>query len=133
MPIGWDDGDAGGYGPAPTPAPVATADPLDPWAHGDDGTPDGGQWSEPVAEEQGYWAWVEWEEETVYEVQFFAWQVAFDGRLCPECFSRNGDEWEAGEGVYPPLHPNCRCQRVYSRSEWRTRFETVGEWRWVPS
>ena len=121
MPIGFEAEDAGG---GPSPAPVAT-DPLDPWGHPAEPPP------EQVA--AGYWAWVEVEQEEVYEVVYTVWTTQDDGAVCPECGPLAGDAWEEGEGPVPPLHPNCRCSRVYGWSEWQTRTVTVWEERWFPA
>lgn len=133
MPIGFDDDVGGGGGGAPpATAPPPAADPLDPWAHGGSAEGDSG-WSEPVAEDGGSWAWVEVESEEVVEVIFERWDANLDNRLCPECGALDGTVWEQGEGSFPPLHANCRCERVYDHSEWQTRTVTVWEQRWVPA
>ena len=123
MPIGFDPGDGGYTTPAP-PANEGSAG-LDPWGHA----------PEPAPEDEaaGYWAWVEVEQEEVYEVVFTVWATAGDGKVCPECGPLDGEAWEEGDGPSPPLHPNCRCERVYGWSEWRTRTVTVWEQRWVPA
>ena len=129
MPIGFDPGDGGGGG-SPPPAPPPS-DPLDPWAHPPDDGADG--WSEPAGEEGGSWTWVAVEEEEVFEVVFERWDAHFDTRVCPECWTLDGEVWERGAGPHPPLHPSCRCARVYDHSEWQTRVVTVWEQQWVPA
>jgi len=54
------------------------------------------------------------------------WETGADERVCPECGPLHGMTWPEGEGPVPPLHVNCRCQRVHAFVEWRTR--DVDEW-----
>jgi hypothetical protein len=125
MPIGFDPGDGGYTTPPPATAPPTSGDPLDPWGH--DGAPP------PETESQGSWGWVEVEQEEVTEVRIYAWATQEDGRVCPECGPLDGELFDEGEGIFPPLHPGCRCARVYVWSEWRTRPVTVWEETWIPA
>jgi len=125
MPIGFDSGDFGGSGGPTDWRPGAPLDPvadlraqLDPW-------------SAPEPVETGFWAWAEVDASTVYPVPFEVWLVAPDERLCPECAPLAGMVWEAGQGRLPPLHSNCRCRRLHHHTEWRTRYATAWELRWV--
>lgn len=138
MPIGFDPGDFGGG------SGNAGGDPTD-WRPGTPYSPGQGGGQDPVADlrarldpwaapgpvETGIWAWVEVEMETVYPVPFEVWVVAPDERLCPECAPLAGAVWEVGSGRVPPLHPNCRCRRAHHHTEWRTRFASAWELRWV--
>lgn len=77
------------------------------------------------------WEWVETIVEIVrwvrvvvmeiYGVPMERWQTHADERTCPQCASRNGAIFEQGTGEAPPLHTNCRCQRVFAYTDWRTR------------
>ncbi len=49
------------------------------------------------------------------------WETASDENVCPICGPYAGRVWRADEGPQPPLHPNCRCQRVYAFTTWTTR------------
>lgn len=49
------------------------------------------------------------------------WVTAFDERVCPVCGPYAGRVWPSDDGPFPPLHPNCRCGRVYAFTTWRTR------------
>jgi hypothetical protein len=49
------------------------------------------------------------------------WQTAADERVCPICGPYVGRAWPQGEGPSPPLHPNCRCVRVYAFTTWQVR------------
>ncbi|MEJ7762381.1 MAG: hypothetical protein WKF80_06270 [Thermomicrobiales bacterium] len=138
MPIGFDPGDFGGGNGG------SGGDPTD-WRPGTPYSPGQGQAHDPVADlrarldpwaapepvETGIWAWVEVELATVYPVRFEVWLVAPDERLCPECAPLGGAVWEAGAGRVPPLHPNCRCLRAHHHTEWRTRYASAWELRWV--
>ena len=120
MPIGLDPGDGGGA-TAP-PAGTDGTGVLDPWGHE----------AEPAAE-TGFWAWVAVDAGTVYPVVWTRWETQEDERVCPECGPLDGLVWEEGAGVMPPLHVNCRCERVYAWTEWRTREATTWELRWIPA
>jgi hypothetical protein len=63
----------------------------------------------------------------VYPVTWERWETGADERVCPECGPLHGQAWPDGEGDVPPVHVNCRCQRVYAFTEWRTRW--IAEWR----
>lgn len=83
---------------------------------------------ELVEQVVGAFIWVLETVEIVYPVVFERWQTAADERVCPECGPLHGMVWEAEQGgPQPPLHVNCRCQRVVAWTEWRTRY--VDEWR----
>lgn len=75
----------------------------------------------------GAFVWVLERVEILYPVRFERWQTASDERVCPECGPVNGHVWDAGTGPHPPVHVNCRCQRVPAWTEWRSRF--VDKWR----
>ncbi len=64
-------------------------------------------------------AWERWRE--AYPVIFETWRTTADERVCPICGPLAGLEFEADIGPQPPLHHNCRCQRVTTRVEWRLR------------
>lgn len=49
------------------------------------------------------------------------WETASDEKVCPICGPYAGRVWRAGDGPQPPLHPNCRCQRVYAFTTWTVR------------
>ena len=46
------------------------------------------------------------------------WETASDEKVCPICGPYAGRVWRATDGPQPPLHPNCRCQRVYAFTTW---------------
>jgi hypothetical protein len=50
-----------------------------------------------------------------------SWQTASDEKVCPICGPYAGRVWQESDGPRPPLHPNCRCQRVYAFTTWITR------------
>lgn len=49
------------------------------------------------------------------------WQTASDEKVCPVCGPYAGHVWKADDGPQPPLHPNCRCQRVHAFTTWIAR------------
>lgn len=49
------------------------------------------------------------------------WETASDEKVCPICGPYAGHIWKKDDGPHPPLHPNCRCQRVYAFTTWTTR------------
>ena len=49
------------------------------------------------------------------------WETASDEKVCPVCGPYAGRVWRANEGPQPPLHPNCRCQRVFAFTTWTVR------------
>lgn len=49
------------------------------------------------------------------------WETASDERVCPVCGPFAGRVWRADDGPQPPLHPNCRCQRVFAYTTWIVR------------
>jgi predicted nucleic acid-binding Zn ribbon protein len=49
------------------------------------------------------------------------WETSGDDRVCPICGPYAGRVWRADEGPQPPLHPNCRCQRVDAFVTWQLR------------
>lgn len=118
MPIGWNAGDGGATYYAPGPGAVFGEEPAP------DPAPD-----ETTAD--GFWTWVEVDAETVYPVVWTRWATAEDERVCPECGPLDGAVWEADDGPASPLHVNCRCQRLYAFTEWRTRPTTTWEQRWI--
>lgn len=46
------------------------------------------------------------------------WETASDEKVCSICGPYTGHVWKKDEGPQPPLHPNCRCQRVYAFTTW---------------
>ncbi|TXG86765.1 MAG: hypothetical protein E6R14_02415 [Thermomicrobiales bacterium] len=58
----------------------------------------------------------------VIEAQVYTrWETASDETVCPVCGPYAGRVWRSDDGPQPPLHPNCRCQRVYAYTTWTTR------------
>ena len=49
------------------------------------------------------------------------WETATDEKVCPICGPYAGRVWRAADGPQPPLHPNCRCQRVFAFTTWTVR------------
>lgn len=49
------------------------------------------------------------------------WETASDETVCPVCGPYAGHVWKHDDGPHPPLHPNCRCRRVYAFTAWATR------------
>lgn len=126
--IGYDAGGPGGAGWSPQPA----ADRVrDMWRGRDTWLPRATQALEPV------WGWVEEVFErtiTVLEtveiltpIPIERWVTAGDERTCPECAPLHGRTWREGAGPLPPVHVNCRCQRVFAFTEWERR--EVQAWR----
>lgn len=60
-------------------------------------------------------------------VRYESWQTQVDERTCPICGQLDGEVWPEGEGFTPPIHDNCRCQRVYHHTELRRRL--IEQWR----
>ncbi|MDQ3044819.1 MAG: phage head morphogenesis protein [Chloroflexota bacterium] len=86
----------------------------------------------PVKSSQGFWTWIEVDATSSQVVIWTSWATGDDERVCPECGPLDGLSWEEGAGPEPPLHINCRCERVYAFTDWRTRYATVWELRWIP-
>ena len=126
MPIGFNPGELGGGGvrdtatprPRPVPTPVPASRPS----------------IDDVLDEigRGLWNWVAVLTQEVTPVVWTRWATAEDERVCPECAPLDGLVWPDGEGSAPPLHPSCRCERVFAFTEWRTRQTTGWELRWMP-
>jgi hypothetical protein len=49
------------------------------------------------------------------------WETASDEKVCPVCGPYAGRTWRADDGPHPPLHPNCRCRRVFAFTTWTVR------------
>ncbi len=49
------------------------------------------------------------------------WETASDESVCPTCGPYAGRVWRSDDGPQPPLHPNCRCQRVFAFTTWTVR------------
>ncbi len=60
-------------------------------------------------------------------VRYESWQTQSDERTCPVCGALDGQVWREDEGFMPPVHDNCRCQRVYHHTEFRKRF--IEQWK----
>lgn len=65
--------------------------------------------------------------EILAPIRIERWATANDERTCPECAPLHGATWREGDGPVPPLHVNCRCQRVVAWTDWQRR--EVQEWR----
>lgn len=103
MPIGFDRGDAGG---APLGlATVAVRPILD----------------QPDESEVDRWSWIDILRRLLRPIVYTRWVTARDERVCPECGPLDGLVWEATAGPSPPLHVNCRCQRIFAYTEWHLR------------
>lgn len=48
----------------------------------------------------------------IESINYKNWRAILDLRTCTDCRSRHGKIYSIEEipGVYPPLHPNCRCE-----------------------
>ena len=58
----------------------------------------------------------------IIEAQIWTrWETASDENVCPVCGPYAGRVWRADDGPQPPLHPNCRCQRVFAFTTWTIR------------
>jgi len=79
---------------------------------------------------RGLWSWVAVLTQELTPVVWTRWATAVDERVCPECAPFDGLAWPEGDGPVPPLHPSCRCARVYAFTEWRSRETTTWELRW---
>jgi hypothetical protein len=108
MPIGYDSG-GGGYQSRP---PVNY------------GTPAPARDNDPSTRETTWRAEVLDETHRILE----RWYTAGDARTCPICAPLNGTIYWQGEGPYPPLHPNCRCQRLFDQDFVTVRYY----WKEVP-
>ncbi len=76
-------------------------------------TPDGGgQTSEE--KERDRWSWVDAIDGLVVPVVWTRWATREDERVCPECGPIDDLVWPEDAGPSPPLHVNCRCERVYA-------------------
>ena len=53
------------------------------------------------------------------------WHTAEDERVCPECSPLDKRWYEQGKGPVPPLHDNCRCERVLV---WWDCYQSDGTW-----
>lgn len=126
--IGFDTGGPGGGGWDPQPA----ADRIrDVWNDRDTWLPRVTAPLEPI------WEWIEEIVERTISVletievldpiRIERWVTAGDERTCPECAPLHGRTWQEGDGPMPPLHVNCRCQRVFAWTDWQRR-EVLG-WR----
>ena len=126
--IGYDTGGPSGTGWDPQPAAGRI---RDVWSDRDTWLPRAAAPLVPI------WGWaVQVSErvitvlETVEVLEPFhieRWITTADERTCPECAPLHGATWRSGEGPEPPLHVNCRCQRVFAFTEWQRR--EVQEWR----
>ena len=56
----------------------------------------------------------------VIEIVYEEWRSALDERMCWDCGALAGRVFRADLGPHPPLHPNCRCARVYFSSAYVT-------------
>jgi hypothetical protein len=56
--------------------------------------------------------------EDLIEIRYELFSTSGDALVCPECAPYDQEVYPEGEGPYPPIHPNCRCTREYSYSEW---------------
>lgn len=126
--IGYDTGGPGGGGWDPQPA----ADRIrEVWNDRDTWLPRVTAPLEPV------WGWIEEigkrtisvleTIEILTPIRVERWVTAGDERTCPECAPLHGNAWRGDDGPVPPLHVNCRCQRVFAFTEWQRR--EVQEWR----
>ncbi|MGH2533192.1 MAG: phage minor head protein [Thermomicrobiales bacterium] len=106
MPIGFDRGDFGGAPPGLATVPIRPVWPRD--------RPD-----EP--DEPDRWSWIDILRRLLTPILYTRWVTARDERVCPECGPLDGLVWETDAGPAPPLHVNCRCQRVFAYAEWRLR------------
>lgn len=106
MPIGFDRGDVGGAPPGLATVPIRPILPPD-------------QLDEPA--EQDRWSWVDILRRLLTPFVHTRWVTAQDERVCPECGPLDGLVWESAVGPTPPLHVNCRCQRIFAYVEWRLR------------
>ncbi|HET9660856.1 MAG TPA: phage minor head protein [Thermomicrobiales bacterium] len=60
----------------------------------------------------------------ILEVEVWTrWETASDEKVCPICGPYAGRVWKKDDGPQPPLHPNCRCQRVYAFTTWTSSVE----------
>jgi hypothetical protein len=60
--------------------------------------------------------------EIVYEI----FQTQTDNRVTAGCRALHGGVHRVGTRPYPPIHPGCRCYRVYHHSEWVSRDYVSG-------
>ena len=76
--------------------------------------------------------------EALDPVRYEMWHTQDDERTCPTCGQLNGRIWQEGEGFSPPVHDNCRCERVYHHTEfsrrlieqWQDVAVPTFSWRW---
>ena len=119
MPIGFTGGGGGGKGPGPKAAfpfpsvPVKTFPTFEP-------APEPAWEPVQAAVRDIAQTAVAAVVATLVPVTVEVYAVRRDGRACPECGPYDGSLWDEGDGPQPPLHPNCRCQRLPHHTEWRT-------------
>lgn len=65
--------------------------------------------------------------QTLDPVRYEVWQTHADERTCPTCGALDSQVWPADDGFTPPIHDNCRCQRVYHHTEFRSRL--IEQWQ----
>ena len=65
--------------------------------------------------------------EALDPVRYEKWHTQEDERTCPTCGQLDGQVWQEGEGFSPPVHDNCRCERLYHHTEFRKRL--IEQWQ----
>lgn len=61
-------------------------------------------------------------------VTSYKWVSTLDSKTSPVCRSLDGREFEAGKGIIPPAHPNCRSTTVAVLSD-KFKFLSAGRTR----
>jgi hypothetical protein len=74
-------------------------------------------------EERDRWSWADAIAGLVISLVWTRWATREDERVCPECGPLDGLAWPEDSGPLPPLHNNCRCERVYAYTTFRVRGE----------
>lgn len=90
-----------------------------------------------IGHQIGQWAYetVRVAIENLDPIRFEQWRTQDDERTCPTCGQLDGQVWQEGDGFSPPVHDNCRCERVYHHTEFNKRitYEWQERRRWTTS
>ena len=70
--------------------------------------------------------------ESVYQansniIKYEIWNSTLDTRVCPRCAELDGQKFELGKGVRPPIHFRDRCVRIPILKSWRDLGFNVDE------
>ena len=83
--------------------------------------PSSGGGPPPKEEEKDRWSWADAIAGLVIPIIWTRWATREDERVCPECGPLDGLVWPDDSGPSPPLHNNCRCERLYAFTLFQVR------------